>query len=192
MQISKSALRAEMTRRLKNLPPSRLSDEGVAAGRLLRETFQWNRYETILLFLSMPFEIDTTSLLEAAVKAGKKVFAPRTERRFCRVLSAEGPWKTGSLGIREPPEPAEPLKPRDFPVLAVVPGLAFDLAGNRLGRGKAYYDQFFAENRGPCFKIGFCADMQILPSLPADPWDVPMNALCTGSRFIPIAEHPTE
>ncbi|MDR2245675.1 MAG: 5-formyltetrahydrofolate cyclo-ligase [Treponema sp.] len=196
MQInSKPDLRAEMTRRLKMLPPSQLSDEGAAAGRLLRETFRWKRYGTILLFLSTPFEIDTMPLFEAALEEGKKVFAPRTEGgrlRFCRVLSAAGMWKKGPFGIREPPEPAEPLRTQDFPVLAVVPGMAFDRAGNRLGHGKAYYDRFFVEERGPCFKIGFCADMQILPRLPAEPWDVPMDALCTGSRFIPIAEHPSE
>ncbi|MDR2070256.1 MAG: 5-formyltetrahydrofolate cyclo-ligase [Treponema sp.] len=192
---SKPDLRAEVTRRLKILPSSQLHEEGAAAGRLLRETFYWNRYETVLLFLSTPFEIDTIPLLEAAAAQGKKIFVPRTaggKLLFCRVFGAAGPWKTGSFGIREPPDPAEPLKTQDFPALVVVPGLAFDPAGNRLGHGKAYYDRFFAEAQGPCFKIGFCMDLQVLSRLSADPWDVPVDALCTGSRFILIAEHPGE
>jgi 5-formyltetrahydrofolate cyclo-ligase len=192
---SKPDLRAEMKRQMKVLCPSQLYDEGAAASRLLRETSCWNRYETILLFLSTSGEIDTIPLLEAAASWGKKVFVPRTEGErlmFYRVRSAAEPWKTGPFGIREPPDQAESLESRDFPALAVVPGLAFDPAGNRLGRGKAYYDRFFAEKNGPCFKIGLCTDPQILSRLPADSWDVPMDAICTGSRFIPIAELPPE
>jgi 5-formyltetrahydrofolate cyclo-ligase len=190
---SKPDLRAEMTRRLKIVHSSQFHDEGMAASQLLWETFRWNRYETVLLFLSTVYEIDTTPLLEAAIARNKKVFVPRTaggRLTFCRVFSAAAPWEIGPFGIREPPDQAEPLKSRDFPVLVVVPGLAFDLAGNRLGHGKAYYDRFFAETQGGCFKIGFCTDMQVLSHVPADPWDIPMDALCTGSRFILIAEQP--
>jgi 5-formyltetrahydrofolate cyclo-ligase len=185
---SKADLRAEIKRRLKNAPSSLLRDEGRAAVRLLEETSCWDRYETVLLFLSTSREIDTSPLLEAAVVRGKKVFAPGiTEGRlvFSRVPGPAGPWKTGPLGIREPPVQAEPLRTRDFPAMAIVPGLAFDLAGGRLGYGKAYYDRFFAGQTGPCFKIGLCTEAQILPRIPADPWDVPMDALCTGLRFIP-------
>lgn len=161
----------------------------------MRGASLWSRYGTILLFLSTPGEIDTGYLFEAAVGEGKKIFVPRTRGGrlvFCRVFDPAGPWERGPFGIREPPEKAEPLKPRDFPVLAVVPGLAFDPAGTRLGRGGACYDRFFAGESGPCCKIGFCGERQILPRLPADPWDVPMDALCTGSRFILIAEPPRE
>lgn len=178
---------------MKDMPSSLLYDEGAAAVRLLRETSCWNRYETVLLFLSTSREIDTIPLLGVALVRGKKVFAPCIaggNLRFCRVLSAAGPWKAGPLGIREPAVQADPLMLEDFPAMVIVPGLAFDLAGNRLGYGKAYYDRFFSGQTGPCFKIGLCTDAQILPRIPADPWDVPMDALCTGSRFIPIAELP--
>jgi 5-formyltetrahydrofolate cyclo-ligase len=187
--ISKPALRAEMKCRLETLPSSGLSAEGIAAARLLQDALYWNQYETILLFLSTPLEINTAPLLESALTRGKKVFVPGVQGsrlRFCRVLSAGGPWLSGPFGIREPQNQADTLQPGDFPALVVVPGLAFDRAGNRLGHGRAYYDRFFAENPGLCFRIGYCADMQILPSVPADPWDIPMDAICTGSRLIRI------
>jgi 5-formyltetrahydrofolate cyclo-ligase len=196
MQISsKPVLRANMKERLKKLPLSCLDTEGAAAARLLRYTPYWDRYETILLFLSASLEINSAPLLETALSQGKNVFVPEIEGsriRFCRVLHASGPWKEGAFGIREPYARTDILKAEDFPVLVIVPGLAFDIAGNRLGRGKAYYDRFFSEKSVRCFKIGFCTDMQVLPKVPTDPWDVPMNALCTGSRFIPIAEEPSE
>ncbi|MDR1929386.1 MAG: 5-formyltetrahydrofolate cyclo-ligase, partial [Treponema sp.] len=181
--------------RLETLPPSSLGAEGIVAARLLEKAPYWDQYETILLFLSTPLEIDTAPLLALALIGDKKVFAPRTEGkriRFYRVLNAAGPWKEGPFDIREPEAGAVPLKAGDFPVLVMVPGLAFDRFGNRLGHGRAYYDRFFAEKSGPCLKIGLCADIQILPSVPADPWDVPMDAICTGSRLIPIAQEPSE
>jgi 5-formyltetrahydrofolate cyclo-ligase len=187
---SKEDLRARMKRWMKKLPFSLLHDEGAAAARLLGETFCWSRYETILLFLSTSHEIDTMPLFEAVLEGGKKAFVPVIaggSLEFCRVPSAAGPWKAGPLGIREPAVQAGLLQPEDFPALVIVPGLAFDQAGSRLGYGKAYYDRFFAGQPGPCFKIGLCTGAQILPCLPADPWDVPMDALCTGSRFIPIS-----
>jgi 5-formyltetrahydrofolate cyclo-ligase len=185
--ISKPALRAEMKRRLETLPSSGLRVEGRAAARFLQDAPYWNQYETILLFLSTPLEIDTAPLLESALKRDKKVFVPRVEGnslKFYRVLSAAGPWINGPFGIREPRIQADTLQADDFPALVTVPGLAFDRAGNRLGHGRAYYDRFFAENPGPCLKIGLCVDIQILPSVPADPWDIPMDAICTGSRLI--------
>jgi 5-formyltetrahydrofolate cyclo-ligase len=192
---SKADIRTRMKRRLKDMPSSFFHDEGAAASRLLRKTFCWSRYETVLLFLSTPHEIDTMPLLEAVLNGGKKAFVPVMRGdilEFCRILNTAGPWKAGPLDIREPMGKAECLKPEDFPAMVIVPGLAFDLTGNRLGYGKAYYDRFFTGQPGPCFKTGLCTGVQILSHLPADPWDVPMDALCTGSRFIPIAELPSD
>ncbi|MDR3130348.1 MAG: 5-formyltetrahydrofolate cyclo-ligase [Treponema sp.] len=192
---SKAELRDLMKRRLKEAPSSLWHDEGAAAARLLEKIFRRSRGQSVLVFLSTPLEIDAAPLLETVLSLGEKAFAPTISGEnlvFRRVHSAAGPWKTGPLGIREPALQSEVLGPHDFPVLALVPGMAFDLSGGRLGYGKACYDRFFTRLGGPCFKIGLCMNAQILPRIPADPWDVPMDALCTGSRFIPVAEVPPE
>jgi 5-formyltetrahydrofolate cyclo-ligase len=166
--------------------------------------------------------------LELALKTGKRVFAPRVtgqgELRFHRVLSAAGPWAEGPFGIREPPaEPppdgdpaagspgAEPvmgeaLGPTHFPVLVIVPGLAFDTQGHRLGRGGGYYDRFLASpefqgmpeatgstdsvpirsSRAVGKAVGLCMPLQLLPEIPTEPWDKTVDALCTGERFFKI------
>jgi 5-formyltetrahydrofolate cyclo-ligase len=178
-----------MKARLKALPKDELSRDGAAAARRLREAPCWGQYATILSFLSMSTEIDTIPLLEAAFGDQKRVFAPKVEGerlRFCRIRRAQGPWQEGPFGIREPPDPApeDILKPGDFPALIIVPALAFDPAGNRLGRGRGYYDRFFAETAGPGLRLGFCVDFQVLPQVPADAWDVRMDALCTEKRLI--------
>jgi 5-formyltetrahydrofolate cyclo-ligase len=133
---------------------------------------------------------------------------------FYRAPSPAGPWRRGPFGIREPvvtgactegpaagdvaddgatdgsaapapgrPSPA-PLSPADFPALIIVPGLAFDRKGNRLGRGKGYYDRFLAglDRDGlPCTAAGFCLEAQLLPEIPAGSRDQKMAMICTGT-----------
>jgi 5-formyltetrahydrofolate cyclo-ligase len=147
----------------------------------------WKHHQTILLFLSMKDEIDTFPLLECAFHDRKTVFAPKIiddTLRFFHITSPGGPWETGAFGIREPAvvstESALPLLPAHFPCLIITPGLAFDRKGNRLGRGKGYYDRFFAEldaQNLPYFSIGLCMPSQIVDHLPAKPWDKKMDAV---------------
>jgi 5-formyltetrahydrofolate cyclo-ligase len=109
---------------------------------------------------------------------------------FCGVRSPLGPWERGPFGIPEPPrrEPGEgaDLGPGDFPALVIVPGLAFDREGRRLGRGRAYYDRFLAEletTGRPFCTMGLCTPCQLVPEVPAEPWDRPVDCLCTGEAL---------
>jgi 5-formyltetrahydrofolate cyclo-ligase len=110
---------------------------------------------------------------------------------FYRVHSSGFSPSPGAFGVREVPGGAA-LAQGDFPALIVVPGLAFDRKGNRLGRGRAYYDRFFARvsRPSPCpapfFALGYCTAVQLVPELPVDPWDRPMDALCTAGGFLPL------
>ena len=188
--MSKEELRALIKERLKNTPEKEFAAQGGYAAALLRSSPLWSQYKTILLFLSMNGEIDTWPLLEAALEDGKKVFAPKTEAKnlvFCPVLSADGPWHTGPFGIREPLSPAEaPARYRadaaDFPALILTPGLAFDTEGRRLGRGKGYYDRFFAEldmEEKQYYAIGLCMDFQLVDAVPAAEYDKKVRSILT-------------
>lgn len=187
-----------MRRRLKDLPPERFTREGLAAAARIMGLSIWRRYDTVLLFLSMKDEIDTSPLIHAAFNAGKKVFAPQIwsdTLRFFRMSNADASWKNGPFGIREPAEitPGNSLKREDFPALIFVPALAFDPQGRRLGRGKGFYDRFFAALETwevkPYCTIGLCLAAQMLPFLPTDNWDKPVNALCTGENFTIIGDN---
>jgi 5-formyltetrahydrofolate cyclo-ligase len=224
--ISKTALRREMRRRLAVLSCESFRHEGITVAALMGKLPLWAETGTLLLFLSIKDEIDTAPLLEAAFKAGKKVFVPRVEGgalAFYRTPSPAGPWHRGPFGIREPaitgagPEdPTVPadggmadggavlvtgrtvpaaspkrsfpaLSPADFPALIIVPGLAFDRRGNRLGRGKGYYDRFLAglDRDGlPCTAAGLCVEAQLLPEIPAGDLDRKMDLICAGTKII--------
>jgi 5-formyltetrahydrofolate cyclo-ligase len=206
--LSKPELRRDLKNRLAALPSEAFIREGMRAADFLTAHPLLEPYHTLLLFLSIQNEIDTTPLLEAVLRAGKKVFAPRIEGEdlaFYRIFSAAGPWRKGPFGIREPaagsgrsgrPEKtaprknapaAAPLSPADFPALVVVPGLGFDRRGNRLGRGKGYYDRFLAalDREGLLFKAaGLCLAAQLLPEIPAESRDRKMDLICTGAGLI--------
>ena len=195
---AKERLRREIRGFLAGLSSEEFHRQGTKAAAVLRASPLWARYKTIFLFLSLKSEIDTFSLLEAALEDDKKVFAPRTEEasiRFYRVRSPQGPWQYGFFGIREPAETGEAEEgdgapeEGDFPVLVVTPGLAFDRQGRRLGRGGAYYDRFFGEldraGREYC-AVGFCLEAQIKTEVPVEEGDKPMKGIVSSREFIPV------
>jgi 5-formyltetrahydrofolate cyclo-ligase len=212
---SKHELRRELKSRLAALPRPVFAEAGARAAAILTQLPLWGECKTLLLFLSMKDEIDSAPLLEAAFRAGKKVFVPRLEGKdlvFYRINSPAGPWQEGPFGIREPADlpartggsilrgsavpggsgppsvPPPSLVPADFPALLIVPGLGFDPRGNRLGRGKGYYDRFLTalDRRGlPFTAIGLCMEAQLLPELSTESWDRKMDGICTEARQFP-------
>ncbi len=155
---------------------------GHAAACTVRDLPYWKSHNTILTFLSMKDEIDTSALIICALEERKAVFTPRVtgdEMHFFRITGLDG-LVPGAFGIREPPASASPLSSEDFPCLVITPGLAFDRAGGRLGRGRGFYDRFFAEldARGaPHFRLGLCVKAQLVEQVPMGALDKKMDAL---------------
>jgi 5-formyltetrahydrofolate cyclo-ligase len=186
--LSKDRMRKALKKELASLASGFFVAQGAGAAALHSKEKIFTGTETLLLFMSMKDEIDTGPILELAFSANKKVFVPRVEGKdllFYRILSPGGPWREGNWGIREPLS-GPPLGKEDFPALILVPGLAFDRRGGRLGRGRGYYDRFLAGLPGAFsspvrfFALGYCTSIQLVPELPVDPWDRPMDGLCTG------------
>ena len=189
----KEILREEMKRRLKEIPREEFKVQGAATASLFRESPIWNYLDTFFLFLSTNSEIDTQPLFESALKDGKKVFAPKVSDQglvFYKVTSAEGPWEKGAFGIREPAGVGKPAAPGDFHLaLIVVPGLAFDRNGNRLGKGGGFYDRFLGELEAEgCvhIAIGLCMDFQLVDSVPVGKKDIRMHCVLTQNELIEI------
>ncbi len=101
----------------------------------------------------------------------------------CAVKDLTKQLKKGRFGIREPIEscPEIALNRLDF---VLVPGIAFDLQGRRLGRGKGYYDRLLAEVRGKTCGVAF--DEQIVEQLPVEPHDIHVNCILTPTRWIEL------
>ena len=135
-------------------------------------------------------EVDVAEVLTACLRRGQRLLLPRFEvvtgqYTLVPVADLERDTAPGHFGIREPagrltPAPTEVWAGQD--VVWLVPGLAFDERGNRLGRGRGYYDRLLAGTAG-C-RIGVAYDWQVLPVLPHDGQDVSMHMVVTDRRVL--------
>ena len=130
---------------------------------------------TILAYSALPDEVPTQALLDLLVKQGKTVILPRvisdTDMEL-RCYTGRHDLQLGAYGILEPT--GELFTVYDTIDVAIVPGMAFDAEGYRLGRGKGYYDRFLA--RVPyLYKIGLCFSWQMVDKVPHDKHDIVMD-----------------
>lgn len=132
--------------------------------------------KTVLLYSSLADEVDTKPLI-SKYAAKKTILLPTVvgDDLELHVYHAESETKKGVFGIEES---KGPLFTNYAAIdLAVIPGMAFDKNGNRLGRGKGYYDRLLPKLNGK--KIGVCFSFQFLDSIPSEKHDIPMDEIIT-------------
>jgi 5-formyltetrahydrofolate cyclo-ligase len=184
----KRKVRQQVRERLKAISPAARADASLAAAQLLIQQEHWKNAETVLLYISLGDELDLLSCVEMARKQGKTVALPRYlpgQGSYCAALleGSVADLVLGPFGIPEPraESPALPCNRLD---LVLAPGVAFDLAGRRLGRGKGFYDRLLAEVSGA--KCGVALDEQIVPDLPHEPHDIAVDFVLTPSRWVAV------
>jgi 5-formyltetrahydrofolate cyclo-ligase len=185
----KRRLRAELSSLLRDLPEDASRRAGLHIARHLGSREDWIAAAEIGLFASLPDEVDTNPTLEMAWSAGKRVLLPRmvgrSDLEFVPVEDLSS-LVVGRRGVREP---APGRSGRSFRpgAMLLVPGLAFDRRGGRLGRGAGYYDRALARiARGsarPRF-VGVGFDVQIVERVPMTEHDVFMDAVVTESEWL--------
>ncbi len=143
-----------------------------------------------MAFLSQPDEVDTTPLILKAWQDGKRVLAPRVDWEQRRLIPTELRSLTERIehtqwGLRQPAQgESVSLQMID---LILVPGLSFDPAGNRLGRGRGFYDAFLAQIGLRARTCGLCMEEQIVGQVPSEPHDMRVKLLVTDRevrRFV--------
>jgi 5-formyltetrahydrofolate cyclo-ligase len=189
--MNKVEMRAVMKRLLAGIDAADLAERSAAIARRLVLTKAWARADTVLCFLSMPHELDTAGVILAARARGKAVAVPRIQGndiRFVLMPPGAGELPRDAWGI---PEPDHRWQPLDFaragPLLVAAPGLAFDRLGNRLGRGKGYYDRFLAGARhaaGSITVLGICLSDQLVEAVPHGETDQRLDGVVTEKDTI--------
>ncbi|MCP4247229.1 MAG: 5-formyltetrahydrofolate cyclo-ligase, partial [bacterium] len=146
---------------------------------------EYRRAEIMMVFLSLPGEIDTTALVLKAWQERKRVLAPKVSWEQRRMIPIEIRSLTHDLtvtgmGLREPAAGA----PIPLPIidLVVVPGLGYDVYGNRLGRGRGFYDRFLANPEFGGVACGLAFEQQFVQEIPAGPLDRPVDLLITDEQ----------
>ena len=181
LRAAKAALRRRARALLREITPEqRRVGSAAACARLAAEPF-WRKARAVLVFLSMPSEIDTAGLVRAALGNGKLLAVPRCDSAgfmSAVVVQSLDRLSPGTLGILEPSATAPALPPADLD-LVVAPGLAFDAAGRRIGRGAGYYDRFLATPGVRALVCGFGFERQVVPRVPVGALDRALDALVT-------------
>ncbi len=189
MTGEKNKLRARIREELKKMPPERRAAASVEACARLTQQEIWQKAQSVLFYAPLPGELDLWPLLMNALAAGKTVSLPRFDAEqkgymACHIRNAAKDLREGEFGIREPGESCERISLNRLDLI-LVPGIAFDLNGYRLGRGKGYYDRLLAEASGPTCGVAF--DEQIVSQIPTEPHDVRLNCILTPTRWQCIA-----
>jgi 5-formyltetrahydrofolate cyclo-ligase len=194
----KRALRREMSAARTALPESECRVRGDAASVRLLALPELAGLggvgpKTLAGYVAARGEIDPAPVLTAAAAGGATVALPRvtTEAPRLRFHRADaGPLVPGRFGLREPAATAPEISVDELDVV-IVPGLAFDAEGRRLGFGGGYYDGVFgAPGKRPAL-IGLCYDFQVVARCPAGDGDVAVDLVVTETRVLrPQADQP--
>lgn len=183
---TKAALRRQIRAILKNKVSSERHRASLQARKRLKQQSIWQNAKSIFFYAPLAEELDIWPLVEDSLAAGKVVCLPRFDAASeqyiaCRIQNLSADLIAGQFGIREPANHCAPVSLNQLD-LVLVPGVAFDLRGRRLGRGKGFYDRLLADARG--IKCGVAFDEQIVTEIPVEPHDVLMDCILTPTRWI--------
>jgi len=193
--MDKSQLRQRLQRTLLAMSAERRSDKSRKACRNLVSTEEFQKAATVMLYLSLPHEVDTSDAILYAWQQGKTVLVPKIswqQRHMIpvQINTLETGFATESSGLRNPvmgvPIPIGEID------LVVAPALAFDGKGNRLGRGGSYYDRFFANEELRAVKCGFAFAEQRVDSIPVMDHDQRVDFLVTDEEITYFDSDRTE
>lgn len=176
--MTKSEIREQIaqTKKLQTLEPY-----CVGAHSFFQRLETIPKAESIGAYMPLPDEVDVTPLFQTLEH---QFFVPAFDEASggYRMAQFSKDWKKGKFGIAEPAEPI--WAKADELDLILVPGVAFDRDGNRLGRGGGFYDRLLPQYTA--VRAGICFDFQILESLPSEEHDCKMDFLISESEILKI------
>ena len=162
--------------------------------KILDKFYESNYYreaKNIFIYISYDSEINTKGIIKKALRDNKKIYVPRTEFKT-RLMDAVEITSLNNLieseyGILEPSVEEPHIDPNEIDLI-VVPGVAFDRNGGRMGYGAGFYDRYFKkiskDNVKKVIKLALAYDFQILEKIPMNEQDVPVNYIITETKFI--------
>ena len=201
----KQQLRERMGRLRREQPVALAKERAEAAQKRLLAADCWRGASSVALYVGIKDEMGTSLLLDAAWQEGRTLWLPRVRRGQSGIMDfvacqSRKQLRPGPFGLLEPDAGLPGVGPEDMaagalqkkplpngnafaPQLMILPGLAFDCEGGRLGYGGGYYDRFLQAGLS-CTRVGFCFELQLVPSLPLAPWDQRVHYLCTEERLL--------
>ena len=172
--MDKKALRQEIRHRKQAMTPEQIEKASACLAQQFFQTDAYRQAETLYGYLPYNQEVRTVPILEQAIRDGKRVAVPKVcgDRMDFIYISDMSAVEIGYCGI---PEPVADGPVGDDPTaLVLMPGLAFDKNGNRMGYGGGFYDKFLAQEPDHP-TVALCYAFQMVDSIPTDSYDIPVD-----------------
>ncbi|HNI35265.1 MAG TPA: 5-formyltetrahydrofolate cyclo-ligase [Microthrixaceae bacterium] len=185
--VGRAELRTRLRRERRAIDAAVATASAAAAAGIAGDLPWWHAAGSVATYVATGGELDPQPLAERARREGKGTYVPVLHDSELRFASddADAEWVPNRFGI---PEPAgSRLEPAELD-LVIVPALAVDADGRRLGHGGGFYDRSFSWLRGvprpsSVVLVGFVHDLQVIDAVASEPWDVTLDAILTPTRW---------
>ena len=182
----KASIRKQILEKRASLSPDIVERAAKTAAEKLVIMEEYINAKTVMVYMDIRNEVPTGRIIDEIRRSGRILVLPRMTEDFRLIpclIPGEGNLNdylaVSGFGIPEPdPALCEEADPSSID-LVVVPGSVFDQFGNRIGYGKGCYDKFLSSLAQAAFKLALAYDFQVLPCIPADPYDVKMDKTLT-------------
>ncbi len=172
--MDKKSLRKQIREQKKLLSEGQITEKSRRLAELFVDTQAYKAAKTLYGYLPYNQEVRTVPILQRALQDGKKVAVPKVYGDTMRFIYLEDLTQVEKSAMSIPEPVADEPVANDPTALVLMPGLAFDRKGNRMGYGGGFYDQFLArEPDHPT--VALCYDFQVVESIPADDHDIPVD-----------------
>lgn len=183
----KEKIRAAVREKRKALDASWVEKRSELVQGIALALSEFREARTVCCYLALPDEVQTTRILETCWETQKEVCVPvygKEADEYCLARLKKGQeLVAGRWGVREPGDAVKTCI--DEVDMMIVPGLAFDAAGHRLGHGRGYYDRMMSQETGDSlFKLGLAFGFQIFDSIPSDIRDVRLDGVATEREML--------
>jgi len=185
----KQTLKAEIYDKRNSLSTEEIKEKSLKIKNNLLSSNEFKNSKNIMFYMSFKKEADTQRIIKELLKTKeKKILVPYIIKRDLRLHVSElkdfNELEPKTFGILEPKEAYTREFNPDKLDLVIVPGIAFDKTGHRIGYGYGYYDRFLKTIKKDAIKIGLCYDFQLVEKIPEEEHDVPMDIIITDKDVI--------
>jgi 5-formyltetrahydrofolate cyclo-ligase len=183
----KSELRDQILSEREAMDPGEVLKRSLAVKRLLFATPEYRSARTILFYISYDNEVNTHPMIQASFSEGKRVVVPKSNVRETTLLLCElrcwDELAPGAYSILEPREDSVREVPVESIDLMIIPGVVFDLEGNRIGHGMGYYDRLL-HTVHKATRVGLAFGFQVFEKIPYEKHDIRVQKIITEDRVI--------
>lgn len=182
----KNKLRENILDRRTKMSSEEVNDKSILIQERLYSTQHYQSARTIMTYVDIQNEVETRSIITKALEEGKNVVVPMCGPNYSlspiKIDSFED-LRQGTKGILEPSTNSSVVDKQKIDLI-LVPGIAFDRKGNRLGYGLAYYDRFISDLSPSTVNIALAYSFQVLTEIPFEKHDQKVNIIITEKEII--------